>query len=238
MLVQPISQTKRPASAVIETVAVVVVFLMLLFGVLEYCRYLFIRQLTANASREGARYAVVNTNSTSLDADVKAKVTQLMGGMDAKVRNFTVQIYAGDANGNMAFEYDSANPPNYAFQTDGSGNKYFQDNTSPTPVKFTIGKDATGNYVQDPKNANAKVYLTLNTVTNGVSGTNAANQTAFNNFTTKNNIQSIKPASDAAFGTYIVVQIDLDYDPILPVFLLMPSTMHITTRSSMYSEAN
>ena len=35
MLVTPLSQKQRPASAVVETVAVVVVFLMLLFGVLE-----------------------------------------------------------------------------------------------------------------------------------------------------------------------------------------------------------
>jgi Flp pilus assembly protein TadG len=237
MLAQPLPQNKRSASAVVETVAVVIVFLMLLFGVLEYCRYLFIRQLVANATREGARFAVVNTNSATLDADTKAKVTQMMGGMDQKVRNFTVQIYAGDANGNMAFEYDPNDPQNYAYQTDSSGNKYLMDNTTPTPNKFNIQSDSTGPYVVDPKTS-GKVYLTLNTVTNGVTGSNAANQTLFSSFTTNNKIQQIKIASDTPFGTYIVVQVDLDYDPILPVFLMMPKTLHITSKSSMYSEAN
>ncbi len=238
MLVTPFTQNKRPASAVVETAAVVVVFLMLLFGVLEYCRFIFIRQLAASACRTGARYAVANTTSSTLTTDVQTLVTQQMGGMNQKVANFTVQCYAGNSTGGMAFEYNPSGSANYAYQTDTSGNKYFLDNTTPTPNKYTIGTDSTGNYVKDPKNSNAKVYLTLNTVTNGVTGSNAANQTAFNSFTTNNNILGVMPASDAPFGSYIVVQIDLDYDPILPVLLLMPSTMHITAKSAMYSEAN
>src|SRR4051812_32978697 len=107
MTVSPSRPTAPPAAAPIEMVAVILIFLLLLFGVLEYCRYLFVRQLTANATREGARYAVVNTNSATLDADVKARVATMMGGMDRSIgiRNFTVQIYAGNSTGAMSFEY-------------------------------------------------------------------------------------------------------------------------------------
>jgi Flp pilus assembly protein TadG len=45
-------------------------------------------------------------------------------------------------------------------------------------------------------------------------------------------------ASDAAFGEYIVVEINADYDPILPNFLLMGSEIHIRTKAMMNSEAN
>ena len=83
---------KRHGAAMVETAAVVSVFLLVLFGVLEYCRLLFIRQLVANAARDGARYATVNTMSPTVVEDTRARVIQLMGGMDGKVRNFTVQV--------------------------------------------------------------------------------------------------------------------------------------------------
>ena len=44
--------------------------------------------------------------------------------------------------------------------------------------------------------------------------------------------------TDATFGTYIAVQIDADYKPTLPTLLFMNATVHIDTRSMMYSEAN
>jgi hypothetical protein len=238
MTVSSRKPSRRNAAALIETVAVVLVFLLFLFGVLEYCRFLFIRQLTANATREGARFAVVNTSSPTLDADVKAKVKAMMGGMDGSsgIRNFTVQVYAGNSSAGMNFEYTPGASATYAYQTDSSGNKYMIDNTTPTPVKFNLTQDASKNwYVVDTANSNTKVYLNLNTITSGVSGQNTS---AFNTFVTSNKIMNVMPAGDTQFGTYIVVQIDCDYDPILPVFLLMPNTLHIQTKSAMYSEAN
>jgi len=241
MIATPLKPTRRPAAALIETVAVVGVFLMFLFGVLEYCRYIFIRQLTANATREGARYAVANTFSPTVDADTKARVLQFMGGMDGSkgIRNFTVQIYAGDSSGNMAFEFNPGPTPgttaNYAYQTSGS-TKYLTDNTTPTPTKFNILQDASKNYyVTDPKNGNAKVFVTLDSLTPTVKGVNAS---AWSSFITNNKIMNVTPPADAQFGTYVVVQIDCDYDPILPVLYMMPSTLHIQTKAVMYSEAN
>jgi len=49
----------------VETALVLTVFCMLLFGMFEYTRFLFVLQITNNASRDGARYAVVNMSMPS-----------------------------------------------------------------------------------------------------------------------------------------------------------------------------
>jgi Flp pilus assembly protein TadG len=52
------------------------------------------------------------------------------------------------------------------------------------------------------------------------------------------NGNNIGPWTDTQFGQYIAVQIDGDFHPMLPSILFMPTTMHLETRSVMYSEAN
>jgi Flp pilus assembly protein TadG len=139
----------RRGAALIEMAFVVVIFLMLLFGIMEYCRFLFVRQLIVNAAQNSARYGVVNTTDTTVESDTKARATQLMAGMDGKVKSFTVQVYKADAAGNK-----------------------------------------------------------------------------------------VGTAAEAAFGEYLAVQINCDYDPILPSFLFMKNTMPLQTKALMYSEAN
>lgn len=229
MSTHPRTRKRRPAAAVVEMAAVVSVFLLFLFGILEYCRFIFINQLTANASREGARYAVVNTQLKTLDADVEARVKQLMGGMDGKVRNFTVQIYHGDDKGNKIHAYDPTGSSQIAYFTDAT-NKYVLTDGD---TKVNIQQDTTGYYILD--DSGSKVYVTLSETTSTVSGLSKSD---FDALVASKKLQGVSPASDAQFGHYIVVQVDCDYDPILPSFLFMNQTIHITTKSLMYSEAN
>lgn len=139
----------RPAAALVETAAVVTVFLMVLFGVFEYCRLIFVQQMVENAAREGARYAIVNTPDTNLVADTQAQVNARMAGLNNALLNYNVQVYYADSNGN------------------------------------NIGQ---------PQNA--------------------------------------------PFGAYIAVQIDCDYNPIVPSLLWMNQKIHIRTKAFMCSEAN
>jgi Flp pilus assembly protein TadG len=143
------AERRRTGATVVETAAVVVVFLLFLFGIMEYCRVIFVRQLIENASREGARYAVVNSNTSNVISNTKSRVSQVMAGMDSKVGNFTTTVFESDSS---------------------------------------------GNYVDDPSNA--------------------------------------------SFGQYICVQIDCDYNPILPNFLFLGKNLHLVQRAIMYSEAN
>jgi Flp pilus assembly protein TadG len=88
---------RRPAAAVIEFAVVVPVLLMFVLGIIEYGRMLMVAQVTTNASREGARYAV--------QADTTAS------GVDTYVRNYLKSASVPDAAiTTVALEYlDSTN---------------------------------------------------------------------------------------------------------------------------------
>ncbi len=94
------SQVARTGATAVETAAVVVVFLMLLFGILEYCRLIYVQQVVQNAAREGARFAIVNSYDPALVADTQAKVQTYMGGLDKSLKSYTCQVYAADINTN------------------------------------------------------------------------------------------------------------------------------------------
>jgi Flp pilus assembly protein TadG len=90
----------RTGGAAVETAAVVSVFLLLLFGILEYCRMIYVQQVVQNAAREGARYAIVNSYDPNLVVNTQAKVQSYMGGLDKSLQSYTCSVYAADVNGN------------------------------------------------------------------------------------------------------------------------------------------
>ncbi len=140
---------RRPGRTLVEFAFVAIVFFMLLFGIIEYCKLIFTQQILLNGAREGARYAVVNTTDNNLVSDTQAYVLTRLAGVQNTVSNYKCQVYAADSSGN--------------------------NNGLPTT---------------------------------------------------------------ASFVTLIGVQIDCDYSPILPSLLLMKSTIHLTMKSYMNSEAN
>jgi hypothetical protein len=145
---------RRGAATLIECVAVMLIFLMLFFGVMEYCLIVFTQQVATNASREGTRYAVVNYNMIGagvLETNTYGVVDKYMAGVQNRLKNYTRLLYQADA-----------------------------------------------------------------------SGTNLG----------------VNSAENAPFGAYIVVQIDYDYNPILPSLLFLGKTFHVTTRTAMCNEAN
>src|SRR5207247_5479201 len=89
----------RKGAATVEMAFVVSIFLLLLFGIFEYCRFVFIRQVVVNAAREGARYAVVNTTDTTVVSDTQAWVLTRLSGMDKQAKTYNCQVYMADATG-------------------------------------------------------------------------------------------------------------------------------------------
>lgn len=61
MIARP-SIRRRLGTTTVEVSVVISVFLLFLFGILEYCRFLLMMHVVTNAARDGARYAVVNVN--------------------------------------------------------------------------------------------------------------------------------------------------------------------------------
>jgi Flp pilus assembly protein TadG len=111
--------TRRRGVTVVESAAVMSVFLLLLFGMFEYCRFLMVLHVTNNAAREGARYAVVNVDKPTdfdyvdfTDAsgrrfdNIQKYTTARMGGIHTRnIEGFRVACYAIDPAGL------SQNPP-------------------------------------------------------------------------------------------------------------------------------
>ncbi|MBP3959068.1 pilus assembly protein [Gemmata sp. G18] len=112
MLVTRLRRKHRRGMTVVESALVLSVFMLLLFGMFEYCRFLMVLHISNNAARDGARYAVVNLDkpSTFDDTDytdasgtiylsIQNYTTARMGGMQKNIEGFQVAAYAVDQSG-------------------------------------------------------------------------------------------------------------------------------------------
>jgi hypothetical protein len=93
------STGKRAGAYLVELAVVCSIFFLFLFGILEYCRLIYVRQIVLNATREGARYAVVNATDATLVADTQAVVKTRMCGLDSQTAYYNCQVYMSDASG-------------------------------------------------------------------------------------------------------------------------------------------
>lgn len=96
--------TRRRGATIVESALVLSIFLMLLFGIFEYCRYLMVLHITNNAARDGARYAAVNVNCPS--DEVTAKRTAIenytkdrMKAVEKQFTDLKVAVYPCDSAG-------------------------------------------------------------------------------------------------------------------------------------------
>lgn len=93
---------RRPAATMVETAIVIAIFLLLLFGLFEYGRFIMTRQLMQNAAREGARWAVVNTYTGTLEQIqnvVDEKLNEGRRQLVAYDKTVNIRAYAADASG-------------------------------------------------------------------------------------------------------------------------------------------
>ncbi len=102
-MIRPSSQRKqRPAGVVVEMAVISVVFLMFMFAIFEYGRVVMMQQMLENASRAGARAAVVTATSyvpaATATANVDAVINSQLVGV--KVTNLTISLYQADSSGN------------------------------------------------------------------------------------------------------------------------------------------
>ncbi len=88
----------------VESALVLSIFLMLLFGIFEYCRFIMVMHVTNNAARDGARYAAVNVNCPSDQiANKQAAIVQYtkdrMAGVTQNISGLAVAVYPCDSAG-------------------------------------------------------------------------------------------------------------------------------------------
>jgi Flp pilus assembly protein TadG len=191
MLTTRFRRSRRRGLTIVEATLVMGVFLLLLFGMFEYCRFLLVLHVSNNAAREGARYAVANVLDKPDDFDyndftdasgttfpnIQKYTTNRMGGIHTRnIQGFRVACYAVDPDG-LALDPPVIRP------------------------RARVGAPV-GTY-PDPFN---------NTDANRV------------------------PWRTAPFPGKIAVTVDGTYRPILPTFLMMPSSISVRTTAMMGSE--
>lgn len=107
MLVQR-KRSQRLGATVIEMAVVSSIFVLMLFGIFEFCLVVYTYNVVENAAREGSRYGVVNVTDTTLVNDTKNVVKNFMGGLDTKMTGYNCDVYLADANGNNIGSASSA----------------------------------------------------------------------------------------------------------------------------------
>jgi len=97
---------RRRGSTVVQAALVLPATLLLLFGIMEYCRYLMLLQVVTNAAREGCRYAVMHTDPVVLNGatygNATSNVTSVISGVmgSQSLVGQAISIYESDALGN------------------------------------------------------------------------------------------------------------------------------------------
>src|ERR1700738_1348094 len=93
-------RTRRSGATTVEFAFIAIILLMVIFGILEYGRYIMVLQVFNNAAREGARYAVVNTTSGATTNQVQTYVDGYMGGVGKQLSGYTpatnILVYQAD----------------------------------------------------------------------------------------------------------------------------------------------
>jgi Flp pilus assembly protein TadG len=84
----------RRGAAVVEFAFVAPLFVMLVFGMIEFGRLVMVQQLLTNASREGARLGVL---SDTTDTDVKNKVVSYLGSSSIAIATSDVSVSYPDS---------------------------------------------------------------------------------------------------------------------------------------------
>lgn len=88
-------QGHQRGAAILEAALVLPIALLFLIGILEWGRFLLVRQAADHACRSAARYAVVHTYDGTT-ADVQAEVRRLMAGLDSQIRLASINVFKAD----------------------------------------------------------------------------------------------------------------------------------------------
>jgi Flp pilus assembly protein TadG len=84
------SSHPRKGAVAVEAAVVLIPFCLLLLGVVEYGRYMMMRQLLVAGAREGARRSVVSSRSLT-DEDIRVAVKERLAGQKLEGLSITVR---------------------------------------------------------------------------------------------------------------------------------------------------
>ncbi len=106
------AKARRSGATTVEFAFVAILLFMMLFGIFEYGRFLFVYHMTTNAARDAARFAVVHTNGGTMSGEpttiTTADVQEVwrtgifnnkvygsgMCGMEHQISGYAVNVFA------------------------------------------------------------------------------------------------------------------------------------------------
>jgi Flp pilus assembly protein TadG len=92
-------RVQRRGAAIVEMAFVLPLALIVMMAIFEYGRYLMVLHVADNAAREGARFAVVNTNLGSSTTPVVDVVNTRMAGIQSNLQSYAVTVFTVDPTG-------------------------------------------------------------------------------------------------------------------------------------------
>lgn len=99
----------RSGVAAVEMALVLPIFMMILWGVVEFGRAMMVGQLVTNAARHGARLAIIDgTTSAQVRTAVQNSLLSTVGGITAADVTVTVEVTPAPGNPNPANETAAA----------------------------------------------------------------------------------------------------------------------------------
>jgi Flp pilus assembly protein TadG len=94
MTIRPSAQARRRRGATaVEFAVVLSVFILFLFSVFEYGRFVMMSNLLINATREGCRYALVHAQDATVVADVQTVVRSRLAGQVNQLPDLAISVY-------------------------------------------------------------------------------------------------------------------------------------------------
>jgi Flp pilus assembly protein TadG len=109
----PERQARRCGAVTVETAAVIGLFLLFLFSIFEYGRFVMLENVIVNAAREGCRYAIVHSTDATVVSDVQTLCTNAVGNQQSQFPDLTIQIYpttAGPSSANSTTTINNLQP--------------------------------------------------------------------------------------------------------------------------------
>jgi Flp pilus assembly protein TadG len=90
------NQAKRTGATAVEFAFMAPFVFLILFGILEYCRYIMVRNVTENAVREGARYALARTDTLQTginQAGIETYIKDYINRSGSSVTGIVINVY-------------------------------------------------------------------------------------------------------------------------------------------------
>ena len=97
----------RNGQAIVEFALVLPIFVLLVFGAIEFGRAYYDLHLLTNAAREGARYGIVNEGDAT---GVQNAVSNLTAGMNISFPPSTVTFNSDTIVVYLEFDFEAASP--------------------------------------------------------------------------------------------------------------------------------